>query len=819
MGFRRPDRTLGRQLPIRDPLQQTGFQTYHYNTDYNTAKFRGDIPQMPADTYTYYAVSPVPSESDGTQATYLIPDVQDGGFNGDWDVMVADPVKAPALEKNDTGETVQFQFRHKVHVLKIRIPKNDLGEKVSEITLAFPQPVTGRMTVDAADPDAAPTLTDGNNTLTLRFDTPKDAGDVVFAVIAPVELTAEQPVTITAICEAGESEPRNIPGKHFSEGHTTPIAYHIPAIGRYYTRLNFSLPADKGTATLGEAVGKITLTAPEGSLFDNGTNVRQFTPDAEGKYTMVLKPSWTDNLSGKAVTVQYESESAVVSNTLTMPQITEFGNNDITLSVPYLLAEDFSNIIQFDYDCNVGTGTSSSSAGNKDAHLLSDKGAIGWTAARVGGETGKCIRSSCRFEGGGAGKASSYARYPGRIDSPPVSGIKSGKTVRVRVSFDYVGGQDSWMMDSNKNKGGTYGNPTFNYGYTTNSGQPNGGDNLENPVEAEDIALETDKSWNTPLSNWNTKTFLADFNSAHRISWKVNVNRIGNVSSWTGIFGANGNQSIHRQRITAMRKLLYLLASAAVMAGGCSEKKETPAGEGCGTIRIACEADATIDAAAAMAAVQGATRAAAKPDGKDFTLRIRGENFDKSWATVAAYNAEETAYSFPEGRYTITVTYGDPEAEGADKPYYAGATEVEVAARRTSTAQITATIGNSQTLVRATESFKKYYNNAEFTVTTGAGGIFTFRPCDEAEAEAVWVQAGKPLTLKGTARGQSQDGTSEGPLYTFTPEPLEAARPATRHIFTLDAKKAGSATLTVTLGEGYTETVELDVELNDEATE
>lgn len=387
-------------------FSKQAFKLYHYNTDYNTAKFRGDIPQMPADTYTYYAVSPVPSESDGTQATYLIPDVQDGGFNGDWDVMVADPVKAPALEKNDTGETVQ-----------------------------------------------------------------------------------------------------------------------------------------------GEAVGKITLTAPEGSLFDNGTNVRQFTPDAEGKYTMVLKPSWTDNLSGKAVTVQYESESAVVSNTLTMPQITEFGNNDITLSVPYLLAEDFSNIIQFDYDCNVGTGTSSSSAGNKDAHLLSDKGAIGWTAARVGGETGKCIRSSCRFEGGGAGKASSYARYPGRIDSPPVSGIKSGKTVRVRVSFDYVGGQDSWMMDSNKNKGGTYGNPTFNYGYTTNSGQPNGGDNLENPVEAEDIALETDKSWNTPLSNWNTKTFLADFNSAHRISWKVNVNRIGNVSSWTGIFGANGNHYLYLDNI------------------------------------------------------------------------------------------------------------------------------------------------------------------------------------------------------------------------------------------------------------------------------
>lgn len=253
------------------------------------------------------------------------------------------------------------------------------------------------MTVDAADPDAAPTLTDGNNTLTLRFDTPKGADDVVFAVIAPVELTAEQPVTITAICEAGESEPRNIPGKHFSEGHTTPIAYHIPAIGRYYTRLNFSLPADKGTATLGEAVGKITLTAPEGSLFDNGTNICQFTPDAEGKYTMVLKPSWTDNLSGKAVTVQYESESAVVSNTLTMPQITEFGNNDITFSVPYLLAEDFSKVSGFSNHDNAATGGTVIDT-YTDAIWLDQYNLTGWSGTRCGAETGNAFRICVRTE-------------------------------------------------------------------------------------------------------------------------------------------------------------------------------------------------------------------------------------------------------------------------------------------------------------------------------------------------------------------------------------------------------------------------------------
>ena len=46
-----------------------------------------------------------------------------------------------------------------------------------------------------------------------------------------------------------------------------------------------------------------------------------------------------------------------------------------------------------------------------------------------------------------------------------------------------------------------------------------------------------------------TNSFLADFNSAHRISWKVNVNRIGNVSSWTGIFGANGNHYLYLDNI------------------------------------------------------------------------------------------------------------------------------------------------------------------------------------------------------------------------------------------------------------------------------
>ena len=471
-------------------LDKQVFKLYHYNAAYNTARFTGNIAPMPEDTYTYYAVSPAPAESNGTEATYLIPAVQNGAFNGDWDVMVAEPVTAPALEKDDTGNTVQFQFRHKVHVLKIRIPKNDLGEKVSEITLAFPQPVTGRMTVDAAKPDAAPTLTSGSSTLTLRFDEPKDAGDVVFAVIAPTELSADQSVTVTAICEVGESEPRDIAGKNFAAGHTTPIAYNIPAIGLLYTRLTFSLPADKGTATLGEEVKKITLTAPEGSLFDNGSNVREFTPDADGSYTMVLKPSWTDNLSGKTVTVQYESESAIVSGTLQIGTIKpEEANETPAFAVPYLLAEDFSKAASF----TGGSSTSGSAAGDD----LSNQGLPEWVGGqRLKIEAGKSANLRMYNNIGGP--------YHSRIDTPPFASIKEGKTPRIKVTFNC-----DWKKNKSKEM-------KITVGLSTET-------NLNSPINnSTSITLTDNRSASADNIPTSHETTISSFGRTSRIAWKTN---------------------------------------------------------------------------------------------------------------------------------------------------------------------------------------------------------------------------------------------------------------------------------------------------------
>ena len=130
---------------------------------------------------------------------------------------------------------------------------------------------------------------------------------------------------------------------------------------------------------------------------------------------------------------------------------------------------------------------------------------------------------------------------------------------------------------------------------------------------------------------------------------------------------------------------------------------------------------------------------------------------------------------------------------------------------------MTAHVAKSQTFVRITEAFAKFYHDAEFTVTTGSGNEFTFRPDGTGDPERIWVKTGTTLTVSGTARSQSQDGEKEGPLYTFPAETLDVTVAATCHIFTFDASNAGSASLNIVLGEGEGETRVIPVELNEEA--
>lgn len=480
------------------------FKLWHYNAEYNTAKFTATVPEMPEDTYVYYAVSPEPVSAEGLKASYRIPAEQDGTFSGDCDIMVAALVEGTALQQGDNSEMVKLEFDHKVHVLKISIPSNDLGEEISKITLTFPEPVTGTLTVDAADPAAAPQLTDGSNILTLNFDTPKKPGDTVYAVIAPVELTSEQEVTITATGTTRESRPKTFPGKHFAEGHTTPISYSIPPVGP--TTLRVSLP-DTGKSTLGENITSFTLTAAEGvDLSGGGSNVLTFPVETADNFDFVFD-EFPEALAGQSVAVSYESENALLSGgSFVIPELMAGGTTTIaTLSVPYLMEEDFSNLTE---DFSLETST-------KD---LSGSGLPGWIAGnRSQGWKETCIAIRSYSNLGGP--------YHSRLNSCKLTNIKDGKTVTVSVMFN---------GDWKKNKSSSM---DLIVGRATGTG-------LDDAINSStSISLSDNSSASTTNIPTPHTVRIGDFTNAQFIAWKT-AGKNGTMFNYDNVYLDNIKVSI-----------------------------------------------------------------------------------------------------------------------------------------------------------------------------------------------------------------------------------------------------------------------------------
>ena len=110
------------------------------------------------------------------------------------------------------------------------------------------------------------------------------------------------------------------------------------------------------------------------------------------------------------------------------------------------------------------------------------------------------------------------------------------------------------------------------------------------------------------------------------------------------------------------KQLIYLLASAGLLAAGCSSENNTE-GTGYGTLAISCTADTSIVSASAEAS--GTPEA---PAAGAFSLTVTGETGTQKWDTLTEFEQSETVFRM--GSYTVAIAHGDPDAEGAGKPYY-----------------------------------------------------------------------------------------------------------------------------------------------------
>jgi len=409
------------------------FSLWHFGEEYPVAWFTSRIDPMGEGTYVYYGAYPVPDAVDGIRAEYDLPAVQDGSNDLRCAVMVGRPVRAAAL--TNLTEELHFAFVHKLHILKITVPedRNLLGEPVSRLEIDFSRPVTGRLTVDATDPDAPVALTGGSSVLTLEFPAPVEAGAVVYAVIAPVDLTGRT-ISFKAYSERSESQSITTMGKVFTAGHTTPIRLTIPP-RLNKTKFYFTI----GTNYLGEAPQSFTVRFTDGTAFPGGEDAVTFAAadaDAEGRYEYAYTGDFDTDYSGREFEVVFESAHARVRKNFVMPAVERYASTTVApLEVPYLFFEDFSTVDEF----GVSEWKDNDKKAEGDALELTD-GFLrsGWTGTQVFSTAATSVTLKDRHEG----TRIAAGDYRGRLDSAPMTdqegyGLKSGASVAVSVSFDY----------------------------------------------------------------------------------------------------------------------------------------------------------------------------------------------------------------------------------------------------------------------------------------------------------------------------------------------------------------------------------------------
>ena len=406
-----------------------------------------EAKEMPAGTYTYYAVSPSSVIVDGNNAKFSLSNVQNGEFSADVDFMVAkttdiqlvackglDENENP-IEETDPVNDLSLIFKHKTHILRFTIPesKNNLGQKIKKLHMIFPTAVAGTMSVNMDDGTIVSTENTSNK-ITVDFVEPKDAGDEFYVMILPQADVFSKKVDMRFEAVDGTT----FSARHLvefkqvcSENKLTPVKISVPAaVGTtsfFYT---------EGTNNLGEDLWSMNITLPEGYYFTNFEQTRKAKKGNDNKYIFSIFNDMLEVVENKTLSFAFESKSALIPQAVSIGDLTEGSENDLGVkNIPYLFAEDFSGIPDFsDGHDSPKVGTNSDTyKGIIELSAKSNNTLSGWYGTRIGGQKNTSVKICCRYEN----VLWVGAYYKGRIYTPRLTNIKDGKDVKISVSFSY----------------------------------------------------------------------------------------------------------------------------------------------------------------------------------------------------------------------------------------------------------------------------------------------------------------------------------------------------------------------------------------------
>lgn len=498
-----------------------------YGTDAGRGFFTSELAsQMPEDTYIYYCTYPAPSSIEGNTAVFNVPAIQDGKVTSGADVLVATPVShgalAPLPEIEDHS-AMKLKMNHMMHQFRFFVPEDDTQLQDAQITrmvLTFPEPVVGDVLVDISDPTRQAVLSAGYREITLNLSEPLTKENQGYACVAfvPTKFSDGQSLQVQAFTadKIVQIAPIDLCAKECLPGHSTPVRLAIDGLIDYPWQMTFKVAANN----LGEDINSVTLEAPQDCRWPaTNTNIYTYAPGAKIKVgdEFVVRFSSKEHyhsFSGKNITVKYDTDHALMSQNLVLPDNSAVDKSNISLTVPYLFFEDFSTLKAYDGDYKDGPYTSVEGAATAAKDLSAYGLRNGWTGARTGCDNaGTAILVGGRVDCVILGATRAY----GRLDSPKLSGLKPGASADVSVSFDYSGSRSGSSTYYPVAVCGSTGFDGLLNGYATQFNNNESWTDIEGKQSVPGIPTNGSA---TSLSKSMTYT-ITDCTSTTRLSWHV----------------------------------------------------------------------------------------------------------------------------------------------------------------------------------------------------------------------------------------------------------------------------------------------------------
>lgn len=402
-----------------------------------------------------YAISPSEGVSiNGNTASIVIPSVQSGEYRDAPDFMTARSgaitggLKVCTADPNDSNyiNDVNLKFTHHTHAFRVKIPHNNLGRPVAKAYLRFPFNVTGTLTVDYTTGQIT-SVSNTNNLIIVEFSEPKSAGDEFWVFTNGVENRGNVDIRFQTSDEVWtERRVAKFTKQNWSAGKVSTINTSIPAsVGMVTIRYNVS-----DYSQLGEPVQKLYFKLDDRFYFPNYTNSElqhKSTVDEYVSFEIFEDVVDSEFLAANHQLI-FESEHAIVPNPTPIVLKSSPDANGVlnyNAKAPYIFSEDFNNVSTHEY--NGGDGWGALNSGAYESYDMSVVGLpVGWTGSRCdsycdsSGDTKKgALRLRTYLASSVVWDPNDGDNAEARVDTPRLSNIKEGVSVKLRVQFDIAG--------------------------------------------------------------------------------------------------------------------------------------------------------------------------------------------------------------------------------------------------------------------------------------------------------------------------------------------------------------------------------------------